>query len=576
MSEAGKRMGFQLKGTSKRQRIVEEKKEEVDMITAIEGKEINSSLAKKTELLVIPLVAPVSSAPAPAPACVAGKTGRAAGSASEGVGLDQQAANELIAELTGRDCDASIQLVIAQPAHKQEASEEGGDGGNGGTGGTGTGGNGDNKGPVPKKAPLLMLHAAPELLNIANETERFKYDVSVRAADVSVRSDVYEAVPVSQFGAALLRGMGWAGDVGAEGAGTGGGGGRGGLGLGGGREQLVPRENRLGLGAMAKPPDRPKNKGTGARPPAAGGVADAVAQRKETQRKEWERRAEKRLGAQKLEDGDVVLLRKCRELALEGKRAVVVQARGVPGLDQIRVQMERSGRVLDTGLRDCLLVGPDDLEHRPFEPAAEAEALAAAARGEQVFSGMRYHEEQKEKQKQGQGQAQGQGQGQGEEKQGERREGERREGERGDGGRGGSSRPAEIHEARGSGGGGGGGGYDKPLPPRVYWLRENIRVKVVSKTLSDGRAYLQKGQILDVYKLGECSVRLDGGAVLEGVRERHLETVLPKVGGSCMVLLGEYRGQGATLLEKGEGVTVQLQDDLDVVVLEMDAIAATA
>jgi hypothetical protein len=134
MSEAGKRMGFQLKGTSKRQRIVEEKKEEVDMITAIEGKEINSSLAKKTELLVIPLVAPVSSAPAPAPASVAGKTGRAVGSASEGVGLDQQAANELIAELTGRDCDASIQLVIAQPAHKHEASEEGGDGGTGGIG----------------------------------------------------------------------------------------------------------------------------------------------------------------------------------------------------------------------------------------------------------------------------------------------------------------------------------------------------------------------------------------------------------------------------------------------------------
>jgi hypothetical protein len=229
--------------------------------------------------------------------------------------------------------------------------------------------------------------------------------------------------------------------------------------------------------------------------------------------------------------------------------------------------MERSGRVLDTGLRDCLLVGPDDLEHRPFEPAAKAEALAAAARGEQVFSGMRYHEEQKEKQKQGQGQ----GLGEGEEKQGERREGER-----GNVGRGGSSRPAERHEARGSGEGGGEGGHDKAPPPRVYWLRENIRVKVVSKTLSDGRAYLQKGQILDVYKLGECSMRLDGGAVLEGVRERHLETVLPKVGGSCMVLLGEYRGQGATLLEKGEVVTVQLQDDLDVVVLEMDAIAATA
>ena len=62
-----------------------------------------------------------------------------------------------------------------------------------------------------------MLNVAPELLNITNDSEIFKCDVSSRAADMNVRSEIYDAIPVSQFGAALLRGMGWAGpDKGRE------------------------------------------------------------------------------------------------------------------------------------------------------------------------------------------------------------------------------------------------------------------------------------------------------------------------------------------------------------------------
>jgi len=56
-----------------------------------------------------------------------------------------------------------------------------------------------------------------------------------------------------------------------------------------------------------------------------------------------------------------------------------------------------------------------------------------------------------------------------------------------------------------------------------------------------------------------------------------LETVLPPVGGACAILLGEHRGQTATLLEKrkdeGQAV-VQLTEDLEVAVVSMDHIAA--
>lgn len=51
-------------------------------------------------------------------------------------------------------------------------------------------------------------------------------------------------VPVSEFGAALLRGMGWKGpaiDGESDGAGAG--------------RDVVPRHQRLGLGAQPKPPE---------------------------------------------------------------------------------------------------------------------------------------------------------------------------------------------------------------------------------------------------------------------------------------------------------------------------------
>lgn len=50
--------------------------------------------------------------------------------------------------------------------------------------------------------------------------------------------------------------------------------------------------------------------------------------------KKWEARAEERLSGQRLQDEDMVWLRAPAELS--GKRAVVVTAKGVPGLDRVR------------------------------------------------------------------------------------------------------------------------------------------------------------------------------------------------------------------------------------------------
>lgn len=78
--------------------------------------------------------------------------------------------------------------------------------------------------------------------NIANESDtmKFKRELTEQAGDVDFKSDTYVSVPVDQFGAALLRGMGWADNSVSSSGGP-------------SDEKLVPREQRLGLGAVAAP-----------------------------------------------------------------------------------------------------------------------------------------------------------------------------------------------------------------------------------------------------------------------------------------------------------------------------------
>ena len=85
--------------------------------------------------------------------------------------------------------------------------------------------------------PLLMRNRAPGTEEATNEDERFRMDVNQRPEEASLTD--YERVPIDQFGAAMLRGMGW----------------KEGEAIGGKFKGLVepieyvPRMNRLGLGA---------------------------------------------------------------------------------------------------------------------------------------------------------------------------------------------------------------------------------------------------------------------------------------------------------------------------------------
>lgn len=99
-----------------------------------------------------------------------------------------------------------------------------------------------------KRTGLLEQAMIPGLAEVEGEDAKFKHDLGHRAEDFGARSKSYVDVPVSEFGAALLRGMGWAGPQGDDG--SGGGGGASALG-----QNAEPRHHRLGLGAQPKPPE---------------------------------------------------------------------------------------------------------------------------------------------------------------------------------------------------------------------------------------------------------------------------------------------------------------------------------
>jgi len=70
----------------------------------------------------------------------------------------------------------------------------------------------------------------------------------------------------------------------------------------------------------------------------------------------------------------------------------------------------------------------------------------------------------------------------------------------------------------------------------------NLTVRIVSKSYRSGKYYRSRAKIVDVVSNTDCIVMLPNGTVLDDVKERMLETALPKPGGTVMVIRGRDRG----------------------------------
>lgn len=104
-----------------------------------------------------------------------------------------------------------------------------------------------------------------------------------------------------------------------------------------------------------------------------------------------------------------------------------------------------------------------------------------------------------------------------------------------------------------------------------------IRVRVVHKRYKDGRYYNTKGRVEDVISRTTFMMTMENdGLMIDDVKERYVETALPKAGGRVMVLSGEHKGERGKLLErnsKKNKAVVQLEEDLNIVNLTYDDVS---
>ncbi|KAF1793351.1 Spp2/MOS2, G-patch domain [Phytophthora cactorum] len=151
-----------------------------------------------------------------------GRTG--ASNDIKGISEDEQAAAQIIAETqAARNTQSSDKDLVIPVEREQKRAELFQDG--------------DKRPNNGQKMPILQQNAVPGLDDLQDVADKYRHDVALRPEAPDVHSDVYESVPVEAFGAALLRGMGWTGDVDPDDVGV----------------APQPRHKLLGLGATKRP-----------------------------------------------------------------------------------------------------------------------------------------------------------------------------------------------------------------------------------------------------------------------------------------------------------------------------------
>lgn len=376
--------------------------------------------------------------------------------------------------------------------------------------------------------------------NKSTEEQDLQRDLEGRAEDVSVDSSAYQETPIAEFGAALLRGMGWKGNDDNNQKSI-------------NKDFNMPRPHRLGLGATPKLPEL-SNSNKPKRP-------DQVEREKrlKQQHDEYEakRQQQVRLDKQQtLQVGSIV------SLVVNKKRAKMVQLMGVPGLNRVLVRYEGESDTTAVKRGDVQLVSRRELEEKPYREEETKESVKQELKKENDGP----HDRKRLKRE--------------ENDSGRDRDDKRRRRDDTDRRHGG-----DRNRYNGSSTSHRQGNSDSKKRRRSepddeqeqqYWLIPNIRVRVVTKKLSS-RQYKQKGLVLDVTHGGAyATLQMNDGQLLDRVPERYLETALPKVGGKAIILTGRHKLQKGKLLERnsdtGKGV-IQVYEDMNVVKLSLDDMA---
>ncbi|XP_028309784.1 G-patch domain and KOW motifs-containing protein [Gouania willdenowi] len=114
-----------------------------------------------------------------------------------------------------------------------------------------------------------------------------------------------------------------------------------------------------------------------------------------------------------------------------------------------------------------------------------------------------------------------------------------------------------------------------PAPPS--WLQRDLKVRFIDKAFKGGRYYNSKMRVEDVLSPSTCVCRTEEGRLLDDVKQNMLETIVPKCEqDSVMVVLGEHRGQVGRILQRDKNkcrAMVQLdREEEKVFTLDYDTI----
>eukprot|EP01128_Nolandella_sp_AFSM9_P008213 TRINITY_DN4781_c0_g1_i1.p1 TRINITY_DN4781_c0_g1~~TRINITY_DN4781_c0_g1_i1.p1 ORF type:complete len:563 (-),score=119.02 TRINITY_DN4781_c0_g1_i1:30-1598(-) len=370
--------------------------------------------------------------------------------------------------------------------------------------------------------PPLMRNRVPGLDKIDNEQEKLRMDVSVRPDTASLRD--YERTPIEKFGAGLLRGMGWV--PGAP------------IGKSGSKVvevvKFVKRPAGLGLGAQPKAyveMDHNKGKNGKKRPPRI-------------LRQGESREPKKLLVLPKGADGRTRHVRNIDEVLVEAKEPFYdgctvdvikgphkgfrarLLSKTHAGLATVRLPSEVKVKVYLDELRQV----PDHELKRDRERDRRRPSSSSSSRHSSRTSSKATHPSSSSSSSSKTSS---------------------------------SSKPKSSRDVK------------VGKPPANVWLRRDIRVKVLSKTVREGRYYCKVGWIADVLPLGRSLVRLEDGGKLVEFSQRDLESVVPKVGGLAVIIAGKNRGEKVKVIERNSAknkVAVQ-NEDYDIYNLTFDDVA---
>lgn len=178
-------------------------------------------------------------------------------------------------------------------------------------------------------------------VSVSADKDKQQYLKELESLPDEADDEAYDRVPIGEFGAALLRGMGWNG--------------------GNSSSTAAPpppsmRPHRLGLGATPKQLVMDKI-------PGKIRTADQVKRDDKLQQQQagYDKQRQERIAHDKQQTLQIGSLVQC-----QGRRAKLLQLTGVPGLSRVLVQFERDATKTSAKKGEISLIPRSELDERPF------------------------------------------------------------------------------------------------------------------------------------------------------------------------------------------------------------------